>query len=100
MRSGSEAAHGQASYDVRLDWGATGGAAVAGGADVAVVVDVLSFTTTLAIAVSRGTRVHPFPWKDERAAAFAADRTRCWRSDGSRRPGSSIRPRACRRHSC
>lgn len=67
-------AHGQAAYDVRLDWGPTGGAAVAAGADVAVVVDVLSFTTTLGIAVARGTRVHPFPWKDERAAAFAEER--------------------------
>jgi 2-phosphosulfolactate phosphatase len=69
-----DAAHGQESYDVRLDWGPTGGAAVARGADVAVVVDVLSFTTTLGIAVARGTRVHPFRWKDERAAAFAAER--------------------------
>lgn len=67
-------AHGQESYGVRLDWGPTGGAAVAHGADIAVVVDVLSFTTTLGIAVARGTRVHPYPWKDERAAAFAAER--------------------------
>lgn len=66
--------HGQASYDVRLDWGPTGGAAVARGADIAVVVDVLSFTTTLGIAVARGTRVHPFRWRDERAAAYAAER--------------------------
>jgi len=71
---GREAAHGQEGHAVRLDWGPTGGAAVARGADIAVVVDVLSFTTTLVIAVARGTRVHPFPWKDERAAAFAADR--------------------------
>ena len=69
-----DTAHGQGSYDVRLDWGPTGGAAVARGADIAVVVDVLSFTTTLGIAVARGTRVYPFPWKDERAAAFAAER--------------------------
>lgn len=74
MTGARAAAHGQASYDVRLDWGPTGGAAVAAGADVAVVVDVLSFTTTLGIAVGRGTRVYPFPWKDERAAAFAAER--------------------------
>ena len=32
---------------VRFDWGPTGAAAIAAGADVAVVVDVLSFTTTL-----------------------------------------------------
>ena len=79
-----DSAHGQASYDVRLDWGATGGAAVARVSRlaplaprppvIAVVIDVLSFTTTLSIAVGRGTRVHPFPWKDERAASFAAER--------------------------
>jgi 2-phosphosulfolactate phosphatase len=67
-------AHAQKEYGVRLDWGATGGAAVASDTDFAVVVDVLSFTTTLSIAVGRGTRVHPFPWKDERAAAFASER--------------------------
>lgn len=72
--AGKAVAHGQQSYDVRLDWGPTGGAAVARGADIAVVVDVLSFTTTLGIAVARGSRVHPFPWKDDRAVAFAAER--------------------------
>lgn len=68
------AAHGQASYDVRLEWGPTGGAAIAAEADIAVVVDVLSFTTTLSIAVSRGTRVFPFRWNDERAREYAAER--------------------------
>ena len=58
---------------VGLEWGPTGGAALAGGADVAVVVDVLSFTTTLTVAVGRGITVLPYPWKDERAAAFAAE---------------------------
>lgn len=76
MPAGGEIAeaHEQTAYDVRLDWGPTGGAAIARGADIAVVVDVLSFTSTLSIAVTRGTRVYPFPWKDERAAAFAADK--------------------------
>lgn len=66
-------AHAQADASVRLEWGPTGGAAIAAGADLAVVVDVLSFTTTLGIAVGRGTRVLPFAWKDERAAAYAAE---------------------------
>jgi 2-phosphosulfolactate phosphatase len=65
------AAHAQAAHAVRLEWGPTGGAAAGAGADVAVVVDVLSFTTTLSIATARGTRVHPFAWKDDRAAAYA-----------------------------
>lgn len=64
-------AHTQGSSRVRLEWGPTGAVAVAGGADIVVVVDVLSFTTTLSIAARRGTRVLPFPWKDERAAAYA-----------------------------
>lgn len=70
----NDAAHGQAAYRVRFDWGPTGASAVAEGADVAVVVDVLSFTTTLTVAVERGMTVWPFPWKDERAAAYAEER--------------------------
>ena len=67
---------------VRFDWGPTGAAAIAEGADVAVVVDVLSFTTTLCVAVERGMTVLPYPWKDERAAAYADERS----ADARRRP--------------
>ncbi|MBS45978.1 MAG: 2-phosphosulfolactate phosphatase [Nocardioides sp.] len=69
-------AHGQASYDVRVEHGPTGAAAAVadlGAGDVAVVVDVLSFTTTLTVAVERGVGVLPFAWRDERAAAYAAE---------------------------
>jgi len=66
--------HGQPAYAVRFEWGPTGARAIAAGADVAVVVDVLSFTTTLSVAVERGIEVLPFAWKDERAAAYAAER--------------------------
>ena len=38
------------------------------------VVDVLSFTTTLCVAVERGMTVLPYRWKDERAAAYAEER--------------------------
>jgi 2-phosphosulfolactate phosphatase len=67
-------AHRQAAHRVRFDWGPTGAAAIADGADVAVVVDVLSFTTTVTVAVERGLTVWPFAWKDERAAAYAEQR--------------------------
>jgi 2-phosphosulfolactate phosphatase len=59
---------------VRFDWGPTGATAVAVGADLAVVVDVLSFTTTLCVALERGMTVLPYRWKDERAAAYAEER--------------------------
>lgn len=45
--------------------------AVAEQADVAVVVDVLSFTTTLSVALDVGTAVLPYPWNDGTAAEFA-----------------------------
>ncbi|RYP88754.1 2-phosphosulfolactate phosphatase [Nocardioides guangzhouensis] len=68
----TRAAHRQATYPVRFDWGPTGADAIADGAAYAVVVDVLSFTTTVTVAVERGIAVHPFAWKDERAGAYAA----------------------------
>lgn len=61
--------HDQAAHRVRCEWGPTGAVAVP--ADVAVVVDVLSFTTTLTVALERGITVLPFRWRDERARAFA-----------------------------
>jgi 2-phosphosulfolactate phosphatase len=68
-------AHRQLDHRVRFDWGPTGAAAIAEGADVAVVVDVLSFTTTLCVAIERGMTVLPYRWKDERAAAYADERS-------------------------
>lgn len=65
-------AHTQAAHRVRLEWGPTGATAITDGVDVAVVVDVLSFTTTVTVAVERGMVVHPFPWRDDRAEAYAA----------------------------
>ena len=71
MTAAFDGAHRQLDHRVRFDWGPTGAAAIAEGADVAVVVDVLSFTTTLCVAVERGMTVLPYRWKDERAAAYA-----------------------------
>jgi 2-phosphosulfolactate phosphatase len=70
---GVDAAHRQHHSRLRLEWGPVGAAALAP-VDIAVVVDVLSFTTTVTVAVERGIEVLPFRWRDERAAAFAAER--------------------------
>lgn len=61
--------HDQSTYRLRMEWGPTGAEVVP--ADYAVVVDVLSFTTTLSVAVERGIEVFPFRWKDSRAAEHA-----------------------------
>jgi 2-phosphosulfolactate phosphatase len=65
---------GQSGFDVRLEWGVGGVWALGPGAGVVIVVDVLSFSTAVEVAVSRGAVVYPAAWKDARAEAFAAER--------------------------
>jgi 2-phosphosulfolactate phosphatase len=40
-------------------------------ADVIIVVDVLSFSTCVDVATSRGAVILPYPWMDSSAVAFA-----------------------------
>lgn len=68
----ASAALRQLPYTVRLDWGADGARTVGPGADLAVVVDVLSFSTCVSVALDRGAEVFPYPWKDTSAEDFAA----------------------------
>jgi 2-phosphosulfolactate phosphatase len=60
----------QESAACRCEWGVVGLDALAR-ADVVIVVDVLSFSTCVDIAVSRGASILPYPWKDSTANAFA-----------------------------
>jgi 2-phosphosulfolactate phosphatase len=62
----------QADFAVRCEWGAAGIAQLAPESDVLVVVDVLSFSTSVDIAVSNGAIVYPYAWQDASAAAYAA----------------------------
>lgn len=66
--------HRQYGHRIRFDWGREGAAAVADGCEVAVVVDVLSFTTTLTVALDAGAAVYPYPWDPAGAASYAAER--------------------------
>ena len=62
----------QQEFAIRCEWGERGVAVLAPVSDVVIIVDVLSFSTCVEIAASRGAAVYPCHWKDERAAAFAA----------------------------
>ncbi|WP_174371890.1 2-phosphosulfolactate phosphatase [Nocardia exalbida] len=62
----------QRSWGVRLEWGSAGAMALGPGSACVVVVDVLSFTTSVSVAVEAGTQVLPYPWRDDAAAEFAA----------------------------
>jgi 2-phosphosulfolactate phosphatase len=71
------AEHSQSAYRIGFEWGLAGATALTSDArpgDVAVVVDVLSFTTTLSVAVDAGIEVYPYPWGDAEARAYAEAR--------------------------
>ncbi|MFF9012709.1 2-phosphosulfolactate phosphatase [Streptomyces sp. NPDC014870] len=59
---------------VTFGWGPTEAAALAKDAACLVVVDVLSFTTSVGVAVEAGTSVFPYRWRDGTAVAYAAER--------------------------
>ncbi len=58
----------QREFDIRCEWGLQGVSVLAPASDVVVIVDVLSFSTSVDIAVQRGAIVYPYRWRDEREA--------------------------------
>ena len=63
--------HAQSGSRIRLEWGPVGAEFLGPTSTVSVVVDVLSFTTTLSVAADRGVAVHPHPWADDGAERLA-----------------------------
>lgn len=74
MTDGARATHltSQAPFTYRFDWGLSGLRALAPGADLVIVVDVLRFTTAVCAALEAGASVFPYPWNDAGAPDFAA----------------------------
>lgn len=66
--------HSQTDSRLRFEWGATGAATIVEGANLAVVIDVLSFTTTLSVAIELGAEVYPYEWRDDAVAEYAEAR--------------------------
>jgi len=67
----SDDVFGQNGYRIRLEWGENGLAALAASCAVLVIVDVLSFTTAVDVALNRGGRVVPVRRGDVRAISSA-----------------------------
>lgn len=61
----------QQEFDIRCEWGMHGVAELAPISDVVIIIDVISFTTSVDVAVSRGAVVYPYPWRDDTAAQYA-----------------------------
>lgn len=94
-------AHRQGDYRVRFDWGSDGATAITAGADVAVLVDVLSFTTTVSVALDRGIVVLPYRWQDSTAEGYARDQDAVLAVGRSQAAGGSrlsLSPAAVRGH--
>ncbi len=61
----------QQAFEIRCEWGERGVAALAPISDIVIIVDVLSFSTSVDIALQQGAVVFPYRWNDDTAAAFA-----------------------------
>jgi len=67
----SDVTFDQTEFHVRCEWGLRGMRELAPFSDVMLIIDVLSFTTALDIATSRGGIVFPYPLKDDSAVDYA-----------------------------
>ena len=85
----------QQAYQLRCEWGPEGVRALAPSSDAIIIVDVFSFTTAVDVAVSRGARVYPYRWNDERAAAYAQEKGALLAAGSRRDPQAlSLSPRS------
>ena len=75
---------------VNSEWGLAGISALQEQAAVIVIVDVLSFSTAVEVAVSRSAVVFPFPYGEERCAQEAADRLGATLAQPRRTPGGQF----------
>lgn len=62
----------QQEFDIRLEWGIHGVRELAPISDVVIIVDILSFSTSVDIATSNGARIYPYYIKDSTAVHYAS----------------------------
>lgn len=71
--TGIEVHFDQREFDLKCEWGLDGLLALQPFSDAIVIVDVLSFSTAVDIAMSNGASVLPYRWKDDSAKHFAQE---------------------------
>ena len=68
---GEEMTFDQSEFDIRCEWGLNGVANLAPTSDAIIIVDVMSFSTAVAVATAREAYVYPYRWKDDSSVEFA-----------------------------
>jgi 2-phosphosulfolactate phosphatase len=86
------ASSGTTGPSVDVDWGATGARNLADSSDVLVVVDVLSFSTSLSVAVERGAQVWPYAMGSDGAEQLAREIGAVLARGRSTRQGPTLSP--------
>lgn len=84
--------YNQAGFDIRCEWGAKGIGQLAASSDVIIIVDVLSFTTCVSIAVDNDAVVYPFHSQDASAEEFARQHDAILASKNRQTEGFSLSP--------
>jgi 2-phosphosulfolactate phosphatase len=61
----------QSEFQLRCEWGFQGVAQLAPISDVIIIVDILSFSTSVEIATNNDAIIFPYQWRDESALDYA-----------------------------
>ena len=61
----------QSQFNIRCEWGHKGAALLAPISDAVIIVDVMSFSTAVTIAVAKGATVYPYRWENDSRVSFA-----------------------------
>jgi 2-phosphosulfolactate phosphatase len=76
----------QGQFDLCCEWG-MGGVEQLAPADVIIIIDILSFTTSVDVALGRGATILPYRWNDGSAIEYARERNAELASPRHRREG-------------
>ncbi|MDQ2809144.1 MAG: 2-phosphosulfolactate phosphatase, partial [Chloroflexota bacterium] len=82
----------QHEYAVRCEWGLGGVVELAPHSDVVIIVDVLSFSTCVDVAVANGAQVYPYSWRDGSAQTYADSQGAILAAAQRTQPGYTLSP--------